>query len=119
MKILIADDSQFMRTILKGIIEKSVKGVDFVEASNGKDAIQLALDHNPDLILLDLVMPEMGGIEVLQQIGASKNGKIIVISAMGQEKVIEQAMSLGAAAFITKPFDEKKVIEVVKTVTGG
>lgn len=114
MKILLSDDSKFMRMILRGILEKVFKNSQYVEASNGTEAIQLYKEQSPDLLLLDLVMPEKGGIEVLQELKAIKHGKIIVISALGQEKIIQEATGLGADAFIVKPFDEKLVIDVLQ-----
>lgn len=115
MKILLADDSQFMRTILKSMLGKVFPDAEFTEVGTGTLAISAWQEQRPDLLLLDLVMPEKGGIDVLKEIGSSKTGAIIVISALGQEKIIEEATSLGANAFIVKPFDEKKVIETVKT----
>lgn len=114
MKILLADDSKFMRTILKNILGKMYADAEFFEAANGVEAIGLHNEHAPNIMLLDLIMPEKGGIDVLTDIGAKKTGKIIIISAIGQEKVIEDAKKLGADAFIVKPFDEKMVIEVVE-----
>ena len=118
MKILLADDSQFMRTILKGMLGKAFPTTEFIEAGTGTLAVSLWREQRPDLLLLDLVMPEKGGIDVLKDIGASKTGKIIVISALGQDKIMQEATELGACALIVKPFDEKKVIEIVKTALG-
>jgi|SRR3989344_828520 len=117
MRILTADDSQFMRTILKGIIEKAFPGVEVLEAGNGVEALELYRIKRPDVMLLDLVMPEKGGIDVLKEIGASKHGKIFVVSAVGQDAIIQEALSLGADAFIVKPFDEKKVVDAVRSAT--
>lgn len=114
MKILLADDSQFMRTILKGMLGKLFPDAAFLEVGTGIEAISAWKEQHPDLLLLDLVMPEKGGIDVLKEIGSSNTGAIIVISALGQEKVMDEAVSLGASAFIVKPFDEKKVIETIK-----
>lgn len=114
MKILLADDSQFMRTILKGMLGKTFPDTEFIEAGTGTLAISLYREQSPNLLLLDLVMPEKGGIDVLKDIGAGKTCNVIVISALGQEKIMQEAIDLGASAFIVKPFDEKKVIETVK-----
>lgn len=111
-KILIADDSQFMRASLKDIFAES--GHTFIEAVNGKDALDKFEIEKPDLVLLDVIMPEIDGLEVLKKI--SKNAKIIVISAVGQEKMINEAMELGALDYIVKPFEAKKVIDVAKKV---
>lgn len=109
-KILLVDDSAFMRSVLKNILsEAGMKN--FEEAENGKEALEKIEKFNPDLMLMDLIMPEMGGIEVLKQIG--KTQKIIVISAVGQEKIIEEAKELGALSFIVKPFDNDQVVNEV------
>ena len=114
MKILLADDSQFMRTILKGMLGKLFPDAEFTEVGTGTLAISTWHEVHPDLLLLDLVMPEKGGLDVLKEIGENKTGAIIVISALGQEKIMDEAVSLGANAFIVKPFDEKKVTETIK-----
>ena len=118
MKILLSDDSQFMRTILRSMLEKSFPGTEFIEASTGVQALNLWHEQHPDLLLLDLIMPEKGGIDVLKEIGSSQTGKVIVISALGQEKIMQEATDLGAKAFIVKPFDERKVLETINLALG-
>ncbi len=119
MKILLSDDSQFMRTILRSMLQKTFPDIEFFEAGTGVQALSLWNEHHPDLLLLDLVMPEKGGIDVLKEIGSvSQMGKIIVVSALGQEKVMEEAKALGASAFLVKPFDEKKVIDTIREIIG-
>jgi DNA-binding response OmpR family regulator len=108
-KILVADDSQFMRSILKDILVEN--GHDVLEAINGSDAIAQVEAEKPDLLLLDIIMPEVDGIDVLRKIGNTQ--KTIVISAVGQEKMVEEARTLGALDYIVKPFDNKHVIEIV------
>jgi len=115
-KILIADDSAFMRKVLIDILQGA--GITKIsEAENGKQAVEKAEAEKPDLLLLDIIMPEMDGIEVLKKIG--KTTKVIIISAVGQEGIIEEAKSYGALGFIVKPFDNQKVEEEVKKVIGG
>jgi len=113
-KILVADDSQFMRTTLKDILTED--GHEVIEAADGKEALEQFEAEKPDLILLDIIMPEVDGMEVLKKIG--KTAKIIVISAVGQEKMVDDAKELGALDYIVKPFDNKKVLEVVKRTIG-
>jgi two-component system, chemotaxis family, chemotaxis protein CheY len=112
MKILIVDDSQFMRGVLRGILEKGEYEV--IEAQNGKQGMEMNEQEKPDLILLDIIMPEMDGIDVLKKIG--KQAKIIVISAIGQDKMVDEAKELGAIDYIVKPFDNEKVLETVQKV---
>ena len=119
MKVLLADDSQFMRTIVKGMLAKAFPNTEFIEAGTGTLAVSLWREQKPDLLLLDLIMPEKGGIDVLKDIKPSGGvAKVIIVSALGQDKIMDEAKGLGASAFIVKPFDEKKVIETVKKTLG-
>jgi two-component system, chemotaxis family, chemotaxis protein CheY len=113
MKILIADDSQFMRQILKELLEK--QGYEVLEAENGKIAIEKVKSESPDLLLLDIIMPEMDGLEVL----AETEVKTIVISAVGQEKMVEEAKAAGALDYIVKPFENEQVLQVIEKVLAG
>lgn len=112
MKILIVDDSKFMRNVLLDILSKG--NHDLIEAENGKIALEKYQAEKPDIVLLDIIMPEMDGMEVLKKIG--QQAKVIVISAVGQEKMVEEAKSLGALNYIVKPFDNEKVLEVIMAV---
>jgi len=111
MKILIVDDSAFMRTILKNLIPQS-KWADatVIEASDGDEAIAQSHNEKPDLVLLDIVMPGKDGIEVLKEIGYALPS-VVIVSSMGQEAIIDQAKTLGAKDYIVKPFDAKLVID--------
>ncbi|MBN1162443.1 response regulator [Patescibacteria group bacterium] len=111
-KVLIADDSTFMRTLLADILNKNGFS-DIVEASDGEKAVQLYDAEKPDLVLLDVIMPQMDGLAVLSNI-AAKGAKVIIISAVGQESMIDRAMKSGARGYIVKPFDESQVVEEVK-----
>jgi two-component system, chemotaxis family, chemotaxis protein CheY len=111
MKILIVDDSAFMRTILKDLIPSSKwAGATVLEAENGEQAITISQSERPDLILLDVVMPGKDGIEVLKEIGSSLPS-VVIVSSMGQETVIDQAKTLGAKDYIVKPFDARQVVD--------
>jgi two-component system, chemotaxis family, chemotaxis protein CheY len=112
-KILIADDSSFMRKILKDILQ--TEGfIDFIECGNGKECLEKYDSEKPDLVLLDLIMPEVDGLEVLKKIG--KDAKVLVISAVGQEKILEEARNFGAKGCIIKPFDNKQVVLEVNRI---
>jgi len=93
-KILIADDSAFMRSVLKNILAKEGYN-DTIEAVDGVDALKKIEEEKADLLLLDIIMPNLDGIGVLKKIPAGKI-KVIVISAVGQEKMMNEAKSLGA-----------------------
>jgi two-component system, chemotaxis family, chemotaxis protein CheY len=110
MKILIADDSIYMRNVLRDILSK--EGHTLIEAENGVQAMEKFDLEKPDMVLLDIIMPQADGLEVLKKIG--KTAKVIVISAVGQEKMVEEAKDLGALDYIVKPFDNQNVLEVVK-----
>lgn len=111
MKILIADDSLFMRNVLKDIL-MGAGYTDLIECVNGKECLARYAAEKPDLVLLDIIMPEVDGIEVLKKIGST--AKVVVISAVGQEKMVEEAKKLGALDYIVKPFDNSQVVEAVK-----
>lgn len=112
-KILIADDSSFMRKVLKGILEGEGFS-DFIECENGKECLEAFRKETPGIVFLDVVMPEVDGLEVLRRIGGQ--AKIIMVSAVGQEKIINEAKELGASGYITKPFNWKEVADEAKKV---
>lgn len=114
--ILIVDDSVYMRMLIKTAVEKIGYQV-IGEAPNGETAIELAIEHEPDLITLDNVMPDMFGIEVLQTLkDEGIRSEVIVISAVGQKSVIEKEKALGIAEFIVKPFTEDQLIDIITSV---
>jgi two-component system, chemotaxis family, chemotaxis protein CheY len=115
VKILTADDSAFMRKVLIDILNEGGYTT-IIEAENGKDALDKFASESPDLVLLDIVMPEIDGMEALKQIG--RKTKVIMISAVGQESIMNDAKSSGALGYIVKPFDKDKVIEEIKRVLG-
>ncbi|MBI2266127.1 MAG: response regulator [Armatimonadetes bacterium] len=113
-KVLITDDAMFMRMMLKDILTKN--GFEVVaEAENGAQAVQKYKEFKPDLVTMDIVMPEMDGISAVKNILAvDPNAKVIMCTAMGQQALVIEAMGAGAKDFITKPFSPQKVIETVK-----
>lgn len=113
IKILIADDSAFMRKVLKDTLE-SAGFSNFVECGDGKECLEKCASEKPGLVLLDIIMPEVDGMEVLKKIG--KVVRVIVISAVGQEKIIEEAKELGALGYIVKPFNKKLVVDEMNRV---
>jgi two-component system chemotaxis response regulator CheY len=115
IKILIADDSAFMRKVLKDVLEGAGFS-QFVECGNGKECVDKYEAEKPGLVLLDIIMPEMSGIEVLKKIGSTAT--VIIISAIGQNEMMEDAKKSGAKGYIIKPFDRKRVIEEIGRVLG-
>ncbi|MCW8893323.1 MAG: response regulator [Deltaproteobacteria bacterium] len=115
-RVLIVDDAQFMRTMLQDIFTSSGWQV-IAEADNGEQAIAEYEIHQPDLVTMDVVMPEMGGIDALKQILLNDpTARIVVCSALGQKKLILDAIQAGAKDFIVKPFQKAQVLEVVERV---
>ena len=117
-KILIVDDAAFMRMMIKDILTKN--GYEVVaEAANGVEAVDLYKSHQPDLVTMDITMPEMDGIEAVKQIKAvNPAAKVIMCSAMGQQSMVMDAIKAGANDFIVKPFQADRVLEAVKKIVG-
>ena len=117
-KILIVDDAAFMRMMIKDILTKN--GYEVVaEAANGVEAVELYNSHQPDLVTMDITMPEMDGIEAVKQIKAvNPAAKVIMCSAMGQQSMVMDAIKAGANDFIVKPFQADRVLEAVKKIVG-
>ncbi len=116
-KVLIVDDAQFTRNMLKNIINK-IEQIEVIgEASNGVEAISLYKKLNPDLVTMDLVMPEKGGIEATEEIlKLNSKALIVVVSALGQEALVLEAAKKGAKDFIQKPFKTEQIIEVMDRI---
>ncbi len=116
--VLICDDAIFMRTMLKDILKQS--GFEIVgEAQTGKEAVQLYTQLKPDLVTMDIVMPDMGGIDAVRAIiKEDANAKILMCSAMGQQALVIEAIQAGARDFVVKPFQPSRVLEAVQRVLG-
>lgn len=115
-RILIVDDAKFMRMTLSTILTKA--GHEIVgEGENGRDAIRLYRELQPDLVTLDITMPEVTGIEAVKEIKREfPNAKVVMCSAMGQQKMVVEAIESGAKDFIVKPFDASRVLEAVERI---
>ncbi|HOP99693.1 MAG TPA: response regulator [Acetivibrio clariflavus] len=115
----VVDDAVFMRTLLKKMIEE-VEGYKVVgEGSNGYDAIELAKIYKPDIMTLDITMPDLDGIKAIEGVlKVSPQTKIIMVSAMGQQSMVIEAIKLGAKDFVVKPFEKDRVMQAIKNVTG-
>ncbi len=114
-KVLVVDDAVLMRNVLRNVLENNgfeVSG----EATNGLEAIEKYQELKPDLVTLDITMPEMNGLETLKALKAlDKDCKVVIISALEHEKIIAEAFASGARGFIAKPF---QIQTVVDTLTG-
>ena len=117
-KILIVDDAAFMRMMIKDILEKNSFEI-VGEANNGIVAVDLYKKEKPDVVTMDITMPDMDGIEAVKQIKAyDPNAKIVMCSAMGQQSMVMEAIRAGAKDFIVKPFQADRVLEAIKKVIG-
>ena len=116
--ILICDDAAFMRMMIKDILTKN--GYEIAgEAENGQKAVEKYNETKPDLVLMDITMPEMDGIQALKKIKEQDPGAtVIMCSAMGQQAMVIESIQAGAKDFIVKPFQADRVIEAVKKVVG-
>ncbi|MCI9050592.1 MAG: response regulator [Lachnospiraceae bacterium] len=116
--ILICDDAAFMRMMIKDILLKN--GYEIAgEAENGMKAVEKYKEVKPDLVMMDITMPEMDGIQALKKIKEVDPGAVVVMcSAMGQQAMVIESIQSGAKDFIVKPFDKDRVLEAVKKVIG-
>jgi len=115
-RVLIVDDAVVMRMMIKGILSKN--GYEIVgEAQNGVEAVEKYRSLNPDLVTMDMVMPEMDGISAVKEIVADHpDARIIMCTSMGQQALVVEAIQAGAKSFITKPFQPPKILETIQKV---
>ena len=115
-RVMVVDDAMFMRASLKMMLEKN--GYEVVgEAENGAIAVQKYKEIKPDLVTMDITMPEMDGLQALKLIKQfDTDAKVVVVSAMGQEPVVKDAILSGAKSFIVKPFKEDFVLKTLSTL---
>ena len=115
--VLVVDDAAFMRMMLKDILTKH--GYNVIEARNGNEAFTMYEQNTPDLVTMDITMPELDGIGGLKRIrSAHSNARVIMCSAMGQQAMVMDAIQNGAVDFIVKPFQADRVLEAVRKVIG-
>ena len=116
--ILIVDDAAFMRMMIKDILTKNGYNI-AAEAENGKVAVDKYNEVKPDLVLMDITMPEMDGLQALKKIKANDpSATVIMCYAMGQQAMVIESIQSGAKDFIVKPFQADRVLEAVKKVVG-
>jgi two-component system, chemotaxis family, chemotaxis protein CheY len=116
--VLICDDAIFMRTMIGDILRQA--GFEVVgEAENGQQAVEKYRELRPDLVTMDIVMPDMGGIDAVREIiREDPKAKILMCSAMGQQALVIEAIQAGARDFVVKPFQPSRVLEAVQRVLG-
>lgn len=112
-KVLVVDDAMFMRTKASRLL--SQEGYSVVEAANGAEAVDRYNAEKPDLVLMDITMPILDGIDALKAIKASDGAaKVIMVTALGQRSMVLEAIRAGARDFVVKPFEPEKLMEAVK-----
>lgn len=117
-RILVVDDAAFMRMMIRDILSKNGYEV-CGEANDGNQAIEKFKELKPDLVTMDITMPEMDGIQALKEIKKmDPNAKVIMCSAMGQQAMVIDAIQAGAKDFIVKPFQADRVVEAIKKTMG-
>lgn len=115
-KVLVTDDAAFMRMMIKDILMK--QGHEVYEAKNGLDLLQKYPEVKPDVVTLDITMPEMDGLQAVKELKKiDPDAKIIMCSAMGQQVMVMEAVQNGAIDFLVKPFQPERVVEAVRKAT--
>ncbi|QPC46447.1 response regulator [Mangrovibacillus cuniculi] len=115
-RVLVVDDAKFMRLTLTNMLSHGNHEI-VGEAENGQEAIELFRELQPDIVTMDITMPIMSGIDALKTIKTEyPSAKVVMCSAMGQQKMVVEAIEAGAKDFIVKPFDESRVLEAIKRV---
>ncbi|MDK7543703.1 response regulator [Bacillus pacificus] len=119
-KILVVDDAMFMRTMIKNLLKSNSEFEVIGEAENGVEAIQKYKELQPDIVTLDITMPEMDGLEALKEImKIDSSAKVVICSAMGQQGMVLDAIKGGTKDFIVKPFQADRVIEALTKVANS
>lgn len=115
-KIMVVDDAAFMRMTIKNCLSKAGYA-EIVEAGDGMQAVEEYKNSSPDLVIMDITMPNMDGIQALSALKQlDANAKIVMCSAMGQEAMVVEAIKLGALDFIVKPFKPERIVETVSRI---
>ncbi|MBE5904798.1 MAG: response regulator [Pseudobutyrivibrio sp.] len=119
-KILICDDSVLARKQLMDAVKEIADGAIFLEGRNGAEAIELYKKEKPDIVFMDIVMPEKDGNEALSEIKAfDQDAVIIIVSSVGTQDQLKKAIQLGAKDFIQKPFEKNQISEIIELRLGG
>ena len=116
-KVLVVDDSLYMRTLIKDALQGA--GYEIVGmAANGETAIDMAFELQPDIITLDNILPDMLGLDILKTLKEEElPAQIVMVSAVGQQSVVDEGMSLGASDYIIKPFTTEQLVSVINKVS--
>ncbi len=119
-RVLVVDDAMFMRAMIRDILVNSGAYEVVGEAANGGEAVEQYKAVRPDLVTMDIVMPQMDGIEATREVlKVDSKAKIVMCSALGQEALVIESIAAGAKDFIVKPFSAEKVLKVLDSVVAG
>lgn len=117
-KIMVVDDAAFMRMMIKNTLTKS-GFTDFVEAQDGAEAVEKYEAEKPDMVFMDITMPNMDGLQALKKIKeGNPDARIVMCTAMGQQSMVVEAIKYGAKDFIVKPFNAERIVEAVGQILG-
>jgi len=115
-KILVVDDAAFMRMRCTKLLQEN--GYETIEASNGVEAVKVYQEAKPDAVLMDITMPDMDGIQTLKAlVELDKTVRIAMVTAMGQQSLVIEALKSGAKDFVVKPFNAERILAAVKKIT--
>lgn len=115
--IMIVDDSAFMRNHIQGMLQRHGYH-QLLEAKDGETCVSLYQQQHPDVVLLDITMPDKSGIEVLEELlTIDQDAKVVICSALGQDQMMAKALRIGAKDFLVKPLKEEQLIELLKALT--
>lgn len=116
-KILVVDDAEFLRVRISKILTSN--GHEVIEANNGVNAVQTYMSARPDMVLMDITMPEMDGLAALKAIrAADPKARVVMLTALGQEAIVLEAIKSGARDFIVKPFQPERILSAISRVLG-
>ncbi len=116
-KILVVDDAEFLRVRISKML--SSEGHEIIEAENGLKAVETYKSSRPDVVLMDITMPEMDGLAALREIRSfDSSAKVVMLTALGQESVVLEAIKAGARDFVVKPFEKDRVLSAVAKLVG-
>ncbi|MCI8465806.1 MAG: response regulator [Lachnospiraceae bacterium] len=117
-KIMVVDDAAFMRMMIKNTLTKN-GFTDFVEAQDGAEAVEKYDAEKPDMVFMDITMPNMDGLQALKKIKeGNPDARIVMCTAMGQQSMVVEAIKYGAKDFIVKPFNAERIVEAVNQILG-
>jgi len=116
-KIMIVEDSNFMVSVIRNFVKKKEADVEFIEAHNGKEAVEKYPIERPDLVFMDIMMPEMDGMTALEKIkGIDMNAKVVMVTSLKDPAQEDKAKAAGALMYIKKPFNSADIFNVLDTV---